>query len=551
MRNLFGRSNRMLSALVAVFGSVAVGSPFFEAGHAAEQPATPYQLSVPSSMETIEAKRNVPGTSFYQTAPTQRQYTSEVELPAAPAAEPTPTNQATVSAGYPYANGGTTLYGASNFCTPTGLLPTESKRLGKFYFDGWISAGGTSNNQWPFTYAPVGGGHPVATDDAKDDFSVNQFYIVLGREAVKGCRWDYGVRADLLYGTDYLPVSSLGLESRNYRDNAWKSPASTVYQAVPRWNRNDRGGYPDYGLAMPQLYGEIYVPILSGLTVKGGHFYSPLGYESFPSPSNFFYTHSYTMLYAEAQTVTGVLADQKLNNHFSLLGGFSQGWDVWKDNNDALDVMIGARWESCDKNTSLAFMLMSGDAIVDHLIDYPAGDIPQNAQSVSRPQTNYSLVFQHKFSPVFTWVLQHDLGVAEDAAYELYDLDVSSTSDGKWYSVSNYLYWQMTPTLCWGFRAEWFKDEGYSRVWGGPTSSIFDFGGGRFGYKCEGDNFVDLSLGLNWKPNDWITIRPEVRWDYSDMKMVGMGGYPGTPGVYDHLTKDNLFTFGGDVLVRF
>lgn len=566
MRSLFARSNSMLAILLAIFGSASTVSSLWGAGSGTTQPAMPYRGAQTNYSSVVNNSISSPAPTSYQSAPIQGRYASNEEAAPIPenVQEAVPQTAAPMSAPvgeqsgfpicaeeYPYLNGAAANQFVSD-CAPSGLLPTAMKRAGKFYFDGWISAGGTTNNQWPLSYSRVTSGDS-GIDSATSDFGMNQFYITVGREATKGCMWDYGVRADLLYGTDYLPVSSLGLESRDYGTRMYNQqlvevPASTVYQADTHWNRNAKGGYPEYGLAMPQLYGEIYAPILSGLTVKGGHFYSPLGYESYPSPSNFFYTHSYTMLYAEPQTVTGALADLKLNHNFSLLAGFSEGWDMWEDNNGAIDVMAGAKLESCDKNTSLAFMLMSGDALVGHLIEeYPNGDF---RGIESRTQTNYSLVFQHKFNPLFTWVLQHDLGVAEDAAYEQFN-GVDSSYDAKWYSVINYLYWQMAPSLALGFRAEWFKDEGYSRIWGGPSSSIYEFGNQQFGYRMEGDNFVDLSLGLNWKPNDWLTLRPEVRWDYSDVKMVGYGGVPDSAGIYDHLTKDNIFTFGGDVLVRF
>ena len=63
--------------------------------------------------------------------------------------------------------------------------------------------------------------------------------------------------------------------------------------------------------------------------------------------------------------------------------------------------------------------------------------------------------------------------------------------------------------------------------------------------------FIDLALGINWNPTDWLTLRPEVRWDYSDMERIGIGGVPDAKGVYDHLTENSLVTFGGDVICRF
>ena len=451
----------------------------------------------------------------------------------------------------PYASGG--LYSGGDF-TQQGLLPSGVKRFGKLYFDGWVSGGGATNNAWPMTaYAPTSRGD-TGEDDAGHAAGMNQLYVILGRELTKGGGADFGLRADLLYGTDYMPVTSLGLEQRDYRTTVFgEHPVSTVYQADPRWNINDEGGHPEYGVALPQVYGELYLPVAAGLTVKAGHFYSPLGYESFPAPCNFFYSHSYTMLYAEAQTLTGALGELAFDNNFSILAGYSQGWDEWTDNNGHGNIMGGFTMKSCDETASLAFIMMTGKEIVDHetVFHRTEGVIRTYSEQVS----NYSLVFQKKLTPGLTYVLQHDLGAAQDGAYSIYD-NIKTTDNAYWYSVVNYLYWQMASNFTLGFRAEWMKDQGYSRIWGGPSSDIMtykDAAGNihEYGYRWTGDNFIDLALGINWNPTDWLTLRPEVRWDYSDMERIGCGGVPDAKGVYDHLTENSLVTFGGDVICRF
>ena len=57
----------------------------------------------------------------------------------------------------------------------------------------------------------------------------------------------------------------------------------------------------------------------TGLNVKAGHFYTPIGYESVPAPDNFFYTHAYTMQYGEPFTHTGLLGNYKVNPNWSVL----------------------------------------------------------------------------------------------------------------------------------------------------------------------------------------------------------------------------------------
>lgn len=455
----------------------------------------------------------------------------------------------TPTSGTPYTPG---LYGGE--MVQQGLIPDAAKRFGQLYFDGWISGGGATNNSWPMTaYAPTSRGD-TGVDDAGHSAGMNQLYVILGREMVKGAGVDFGLRADLMYGTDYLPVTSLGLESRDYRSTVLgEYPVSTVYQADPRWSINKKGGHNEYGIALPQAYGEVYLPVAAGMTVKVGHFYSPLGYESFPSACNFFYSHSYTMLYSEAQTLTGVLSEVSLSDNFSVLAGYNQGWDEWSDNNGHGNIMGGFRMDSFDRTASLAFMLMSGKEIVDHETAYYANE--GVIRTKSDQVTNYSLVLQKKLTPGLTYVLQHDLGVAQNGACSYYDI-YKTTENACWYSVVNYLYMQLASNFTLGFRAEWMKDKGYSRIWGGPSSEIMtykDASGNirKYGYSWSGDNFIDLSLGINWSPTNWLTVRPEVRWDYSDMERTGFGGVENAKGIYDHMTENSLVTFGGDVICRF
>ncbi len=410
-----------------------------------------------------------------------------------------------------------------------GLLPCIKSNAGGFFVDSWVSGGTLNNSCAPLTLSAPGG--PGSLNSEPNDLQFNQFYLTFGREVVRDNNISWGARVDLLYGTDYLFASSLGLETAKTNWNG--TPVETPYLAKPRWNTNSQGGFPEYGFAMPQLYGEIYLPFLSGTSIKLGHLYSPLGYESIMSPSNFFYTHTYTKLYGEAQTLTGMMIDQKLNDNWDLLFGITQGWNAWEDSNNSANFTIGSKWENDDKSTSLSFVLMTGKEQV----------------MTDGRTTNYSLIFQKTFCENLTWVLQHDLGIAEDASYEMTARGNKKTLDAHWYSVTNYLYWQMTKTLALGGRFEWFCDNNHSRIMSQAVHRDCIFSG--WGHGFTGQNYFDFSLGLNWKPTKWITIRPEIRYDWSDIRYVYDNGNVILPGVYKGGSKDYLVTVGGDCIIRF
>ncbi|MDO5565173.1 MAG: outer membrane beta-barrel protein [Planctomycetia bacterium] len=414
-----------------------------------------------------------------------------------------------------------------------GLFPCSAKRLGRLYVDGWIAAGANSWDEPPIVTNAQG-----ATDSEYKAFQMNQAYLTIGREVSRGCGMSIGGRVDLLYGTDYLYTSSLGLESQNYYTtyNGLKAPASTVYAASPRWNSNSRGGYPEYGIAMPQAYGEIYVPFMAGTSIKLGHFYSPLGYESVMNPSNFFYTHSYSMLYAEAKTLTGGIVNQQLNQNWSIMAGATEAWDAWDAWNSDVTFIGGAKWENSCKTSSLAFTIMSGNNIV-------GSDMVSATQinNIEGKVTNYSLIFQQKLTPALQYVLQHDYGFIENGARGISPNWTVDRFDGKWYSLVNYLYYQINEKLALGGRFEWFKDENNTRVLSDYV--YYD------SYRWSGDNFYSATLGLNWKPTNWMTIRPEVRWDWSDAELVTDTGTYRPFG--KSMDKDSIFSVGGDMIVRF
>ncbi len=87
-----------------------------------------------------------------------------------------------------------------------------------------------------------------------------------------------------------------------------------------------------YDLALPQAYLESYIPVGTGLNLKVGHFYTPIGFETVPAPDNFFYTHAYTMQYGEPFTHTGVMGNYAINSNWAVMGGAvtgsaTGGWD--------------------------------------------------------------------------------------------------------------------------------------------------------------------------------------------------------------------------------
>ena len=90
-----------------------------------------------------------------------------------------------------------------------------------------------------------------------------------------------------------------------------------------------------FGLAMPQIYGEV---AYNNMSVKIGHFYTIMGYETVPANGNFFYSHAYTMQYAEPFTHTGALATYDFSDRWTFYGGLVNGWEKFDAVSDRMAV---------------------------------------------------------------------------------------------------------------------------------------------------------------------------------------------------------------------
>ena len=400
---------------------------------------------------------------------------------------------------------------------------------GQGFLTGWINAGAT--------FSPNDDNYPLRYNDQGNTFLMNQLYLSAGRLVNKNRqRLDIGGRIDLLYGTDYFYASALGWETETFRTDGYGTeyPVNDPTAANLRWNSNsgDRrdGTAALYGLAVPQLYAEFFLPIHRGMTVKAGHFYSIMGYESVMAPQNFFYSRSLTTTYGEPTTFTGVLLGQQLTHGVSVHGGITRGWDVWDASDGGTSGLLGVQWDTCC-DSSIAFTLHTGKV----------------AAANDQTRTNYSLVFAQQLNPTWKYVIQHDLGTETNAAYAVSGGN-EIRSDATWVSIVQYLECQWTPSCAFGMRFEWFQDDGLSRILKFPTSSVYSNGAVRW----TGQNFYDLSLGMKWKPTEYLTVRPEVRWDWSDVNLTStMSGVPSLHGVYDNFSSKNQCTASIDVLLMF
>lgn len=322
-------------------------------------------------------------------------------------------------------------------------------------YGGWINAGITGNGH---NQRGQNANLPVAFNTMSNGPMANQLWGWAERASnTEGCGWDWGFRADYLFGSDARFTQAYGDDGY---DNEWDT--SEIY-----------------GSALPQLYAVLSY---NDVNVKVGHFFTIIGNEVVAATGNFFYSHAYTMLYGEPFTHTGVLADYKLNDQVTLYGGWVQGWDSGFNNANNANMFIGGvTLTSEEGRDSLAWALTAGD--------FGSGTAGLNTQGNLYMQ---SLVYKHKFQSDWQYILQSDLASNTN-------IPGDSTT---WYGVNQYLIKELN--CCWsvGARFEWFRDQDGVRV-------VDSNGAGGF----AGD-FWAATFGVNWKPHTNVTVRPEVRYDW-------------------------------------
>ena len=300
---------------------------------------------------------------------------------------------------------------------------------------GWLQMGYHSN-ETPLSFDRGDGG---AFNDVSGSLNAQQAWLYFEKSANSDCcGCDWGFRFDVVYGTDAQKTQAFGNGDADSWDNDW-----------------DHGVY---GLAIPQLYGEI---ACGDLTIKAGHFFTSVGYEVIPATGNFFYSHSLTMFNAEPFTHTGVLATYSASDQLTLSGGWVAGWDTGFDSTDAGSMFLGGfSYSNCCDTTTLTYITTFGDT----------GERGDDAYS-------HSLVLDVTLSDNLNYVLQSDYVSIDGTGEELF-------------GVNQYLFYTCSDCLKYGLRYEWLE-------W-------------------DDDDLYEAAIGINYRKCANLVIRPEVRWDWMD-----------------------------------
>lgn len=237
-----------------------------------------------------------------------------------------------------------------------------------------------------------------------------------------------------------------------------------------RWDNSLDHGV--YGWALPQLYGEV---VYRDLSVIAGHFFTPVGYEVVPAPENFFYSHSLTMFNSEPFTHTGVLATYSPRWHpsgVSIYGGWSLGWDTGFDQAHGGSNLITGFSADVGSGITFAYVATLGNL---------------GLRSGGGSGYSHSIVADVAVTPRLNYVVQTDLvGYDDDTGTGLGDDQLG---------LNQYLFYSINDCWALGTRLEWWKSDGQS--------------------------FYEMTYGLNYRPHANLTIRPEIRYDWTPSQTAG------------------------------
>ncbi|MEX2286258.1 MAG: outer membrane beta-barrel protein [Planctomycetaceae bacterium] len=294
-----------------------------------------------------------------------------------------------------------------------------------FKVAGWLEFGYQSDHDGAFT-----GNGPFLDDHEWKSFNLNQMYLYSEKVADGTCGWDWGYRADFLYGVD-------GNEGQ-----AFGNPPG-------EWDFLNGYDHGIYEWAIPQLYAEVAYDKLS---VKLGHFFTPTGYDVFQPSGNFFFSHQILWYNAEPFTHTGALATYKATDNTSVSAGWVAGWDTGFDQFQGGSQGLVVLTQKLSENTTLVYFNLFGD-------------------SGWRGDNNVcqGAILTQTWTEKFSTVHQFDV-MGSEGAFDFATTGVVGDSVG----FENYAFYQINDTLKAGARLEWLKADGvtYYTITGGVNIKV-------------------------------------------------------------------------------
>ena len=300
-----------------------------------------------------------------------------------------------------------------------------------------------------------------------DNMRLNQLRLTADRVYDASKPFDWGFRVDGMFGGDAKLVHSFGLLDHAGQGNgdAW---ADIVQANVQGWFKTGNQ---------------------SGLEMTLGKFLTPMGIETVDATANPLYSRSYLGSFATPTTHTGINLKYKFSEQVSAYFCLCQGWDDFRDNNDAPSYMTG-------------FALSSKEQIGGHARDQFAFNVITGPE---QPDNNVDYRTLLDSTATHWWTDKLSSSVEGDWATEE---QLPGAGRANWYGLAHFLTYVFNDRVSATWRTEWFADDTGVRI-------------GKAG------NYHENTFGVNltpWPAHDILknlSFRPEVRWDNSDQRVFG------------------------------
>lgn len=344
--------------------------------------------------------------------------------------------------------------------------PTQCQR--RTQFGGWLQTGVYGNEHG----SPEGVENGVPLGNvSQTGWHVQQLWLYAERKVdTGGYGFDWGFRADAMFGNNAGMVQS-------WNDGSFDGD----------WNDSLTGD--GYGYAIPRLYLTLG---FNRWTIKLGKFETIMGYESVEAPRNFFYSHSYLFNH-EPITHTGALFNFAANDYFSFNFGLTTGADTGFGNEYGDFGVLGGVNLQVTEKLAVGYSVMWNNL---HGLDerYDEGRGTSIGWDHSGMYSEKGEEILH--SLVLTWNITDRLTYVGELNYGSLSEKYDGEDDYKCYEqfgFSNYLFYTLTERLSLGLRMEWFRQ------------NDLDYESHR--------NCYEVSVAANYKLTNWLTVRPEMRYD--------------------------------------
>ena len=244
---------------------------------------------------------------------------------------------------------------------------------------------------------------------------------------------------------------------------------------------------PLFGMTIRQLNTSVHLPLLtaSGIDVVFGRQGTWMGYESYMAPGRPLYSLSYQWNFAEDGSDTGVWTTWNATSQLDLRYAMTLGSNTFFElRGNAPCHLIQVVYRLDDEwKTVLTGSWIIGNGAIGNVVPYATG----------RVDSVVELRAVQQYTKNWKQVVQANLGVAPG-------IEVIGT--GKWYGLLGITEFSINRSVDANFRYEWFDDVNGSRTGIATT-------------------FNAVTVGLNYRPRGWISIRPEIRGDMADRSAYG------------------------------